>query len=120
VETISLVVIRQVLTPAEIDTLIDKSFGNERLSIIRDLFIFSCFTGLAYADVKKLKQTEIGIDLDNKDWIFTFRKKSEIPSHIPLLPEANRILQLYQNHPLCLSRGVLLPVPSNQKMNAYL
>lgn len=101
-------VIRQVLTPAEIETLINKSFGIERLSVIRDLFVFSCFTGLAYADVKKLKRTEIGIGLDDKDWIFTYRKKSDVPSHIPLLPEANRILQLYQNHPMCVNKGCAL------------
>jgi site-specific recombinase XerD len=113
-------VVREILTQEEIDTIASKTFPTERLAVIRDVFIFSCYTGLAYADVKKLKRSEIGKGLDGEQWIFTQRAKTEAPSRIPLLPGAFAILQRYENHPICLNKGVLLPVPSNQKVNAYL
>jgi site-specific recombinase XerD len=113
-------VIRDVLSQEDIDVLIDRTFATNRLEVIRDLFLFSCYTGLAYADVKKLKRSEVATGVDGGQWIFTKRQKTEAPSRIPLLPHAKRILAKYDNHPLCLNRGVLLPVPSNQKMNDYL
>lgn len=58
--------------------------------------------------------------MDGEQWIFTHRKKTEAPSRIPLLPAALRILQKYENNLLCLNKGVLLPMSSNQKVNAYL
>jgi site-specific recombinase XerD len=88
--------------------------------VVRDLFLFSCYTGLAYADVKKLKRTEIATGEDNEKWIFTRRKKTETRSNIPLLPPALSIIKKYESDPLLINREVLLPVPSNQKMNEYL
>jgi site-specific recombinase XerD len=113
-------VVREILSEEEIDIISTKTFAIERLTVIRDLFLFSCYTGLAYADVKKLKRNEIAKGIDGEQWIFTQRKKTDAPSRIPLLPQALKILQMYESHPLCVNKGVLLPVPSNQKMNAYL
>ena len=92
----------------------------ERLAQVRDIFLFCCYTGLAYADIKKLKRSEIGIGVDGEAWIFTTRKKTDTSSRIPLLSSALEILDRYKEHPQCDSEGTLLPVLSNQKMNAYL
>lgn len=87
---------------------------------MRDVFVFCCYTGLSYADVKKLRRNEIGIGMDGDKWIFTSRQKTDTSSRIPLLPVALEILNRYKVHPQCDNMGLLLPVLSNQKMNAYL
>lgn len=113
-------VIREILTQEEINTLAEKDFATARLNIVRDLFLFSCYTGLAYADIKKLKRSEVATGIDGEKWIFTSRKKTETPSRIPLLPQALHVVEKYEHDPFCSHKDVLLPVPSNQKMNAYL
>jgi site-specific recombinase XerD len=111
---------RSFLTEAELQEMAAKQFPTERLNFVRDIFLFSCFTGLAYADVKKLKRSEIRKGVDGEKWIFTKRQKTDTPSRIPLLPMAQEITNRYQNHPPCVNADKLLPVLSNQKMNAYL
>ena len=95
-------------------------FATDRLNQVRDIFLFCCFTGLAYADVKKLQRSEICIGIDGDKWVFTSRQKNESPSRIPLLPFALNIIDHYKDEPACVQKGRVLPVPSNQKMNAYL
>lgn len=111
---------RTALTQEELQTIASKEFATPRLNYIRDIFLFCCFTGLAYIDVKKLKRSEIGRGVDGEKWIFTNRQKTETASRIPLLPVSLNILKQYENHPQCVNDGKALPVPSNQKMNAYL
>jgi len=82
--------------------------------------LFSCYTGLAYADIKKLKRSEISLGVDGEKWIFTSRQKTETLSRIPLLPITLIIMERYNDHPQCCNKGYLFPVSSNQKMNAYL
>ncbi|UKJ09177.1 site-specific integrase [Solitalea lacus] len=113
-------VVREYLTAEEIQSITNKEFSIERLSIVRDIFLFSCFTGLAYADVKKLKRSEIQKGIDDELWIYTSRKKTDTTSRIPLLPSAIAILNRYQDNIECEYKDLLLPVLSNQKMNAYL
>ena len=96
------------------------SWHVKRLDYVRDVFLFSCYTGLAYVDVQKLKRTEIAVGADGERWIFTKRQKTDTPSRIPLLPFAEAIIKKYQNHEQCIIRDRVLPVFSNQKMNAYL
>ncbi len=108
------------LNQNELDRLGGKDFLNDRLNQVRDIFLFSCFTGLAYADVQKLKRTEIIRGDDAQLWITTKRQKTDTPSRIPLLPVAVNILSRYNDHPACSESGKALPVSSNQKMNAYL
>ena len=96
-----------------------KEFPTERLTLVRDIFLFSCYTGLAYADVKKLMRNEIAIGVDGEKWIFTKRQKTDTSSRIPLLPVSEGLLSKYKDHPQCI-RGNVLPILSNQKMNAYL
>jgi len=108
------------LTQQELQTLADKKFSIERLSLVRDIFLFCCFTGLAYIDVKKLKADEITTGIDGEQWIFTHRQKTSVRTAIPILPMAEKLIQKYKDHPICQNKNILLPVPSNQKMNAYL
>ncbi|MCO5948020.1 site-specific integrase [Mucilaginibacter flavidus] len=113
-------VIPAYLTKEELESISAKQCTMERINQVRDIFLFSCYTGLAYADVKKLKRSEISIGIDGQQWIFTNRKKTDVASRIPLLPIAMSIINRYDGHPQCENESRLLPVLSNQKMNAYL
>lgn len=96
----------------------DKKFESERLDRVRDVFLFSCFTGLAYIDVKNLKTADITNSFDGNLWIFKNRQKSNIQSRIPLLEIPKAIIRKYAD---CEEKKQnLLPVPSNQKVNEYL
>lgn len=114
------IVDREFLTEGEIQDMVKKELYNERLDQVKDIFIFSCFTGLAYADVKKLSRNDIVIGIDGDKWVKIQRSKTDTRSNIPLLPTAIDILKKYDNHPDVSNKGRLLPVLSNQKMNAYL
>lgn len=111
---------RTYLSEEEIQNIIEKDFKTERLSLVRDIFLFSCFTGLAYIDVKNLTKSHISIGIDGEKWIFTHRQKTESASKIPILPVTQMIIDKYENHPQCNNENKLLPILSNQKMNAYL
>lgn len=111
---------RLFLTEDEIQALMNKEFKTERLILVRDIFLFSCFTGLAYIDVKNLTKSHISIGIDGEKWIFTHRQKTESASKIPILPVTQMIIDKYKNHPECINKDKLLPILTNQKMNAYL
>jgi len=111
---------RVFLNADEIKSISEKVFDTDRLNQVRDIFLFSCFTGLAYADVQKLKRAEIVKGLDGEMWIVTKRLKTDTPTRVPLLPSALTILNRYADHPVCCNKGKALPVSTNQKMNAYL
>jgi site-specific recombinase XerD len=111
---------RAFLSQDEIETMFNKQFATDRLNLVKDIFLFSCFTGLAYTDVKKLKRTNIAIGVDGERWIFINRTKTDTRSNIPLLPISTAILEKYQNHPQAINQERLLPILSNQKMNSYL
>ncbi|WP_264558349.1 site-specific integrase [Flavobacterium sp. N2270] len=111
---------RVYLTEDEVQAIIEKEFKTERLSLVRDIFLFSCFTGLAYIDVKNLTKSHISFGIDGERWIFTHRQKTESASKIPILPVTQMIIDKYQNHPQSNNQEKLLPILSNQKMNAYL
>ncbi|NGY36831.1 site-specific integrase [Flavobacterium sp. XN-5] len=113
-------VIREYLDESEIEKIINKELLIERLAVVRDIFIFSCFTGLAYIDVKQLTPDNIAMGIDGGKWIYKNRQKTDTTSKIPLLPMALEILGKYENHPLCINKNRLLPILSNQRMNAYL
>ena len=104
----------------ELNRIATKKFTSERLKQIRDVFLFCCYTGLAFADVEKLKASEIGIGIDGSKWIFTNRQKTDTLSRIPLLPVAINIIEKYKDHPSCINSQKVLPVLSNQKYNDYL
>lgn len=111
---------RDFLTEEELNRIYNKRFSSERLTLVKDIFIFSCYTGLAYVDVKGLKKDHIAIGIDGEKWIFKNRQKTDTKSKIPVLPIAQEIIQKYTNHPKCLNEDSILPILTNQKMNAYL
>jgi len=97
-----------------------KEFSSTRLEQIRDIFLFSCYTGLAYADIKKLHRRDLTDRYDGEIWIMTNRQKTDIPTRVPLLPMAIELMRKYEHHPRCSNTGLIFPVPSNQKVNEYL
>lgn len=111
---------RCCLTEHELTILENKVFNIERVATVRDIFLFCCFTGLAFSDVKSLESKDINIGVDGKKWILKKRTKTGITSRVPLLPVPLRLLKKYETHPLCIKNGTLLPVISNQKTNVYL
>ena len=111
---------RVFLCEEELRTVMQKEFTIERLNQVKDIFMFSCFTGLAYSDVKKINPKNIITGIDGKKWLFINRTKTGNVSSIPLLPTALEILAKYEQHSACKSQNKLLPVLSNQKTNSYL
>lgn len=102
---------RGYLTQEEINSIMQKKFDVPRLEHIRDVFIFSCFTGLAYIDVKNLTASHIRTSFDGKLWIMTHRQKTNTEVNVPLLDIPLMILKKYENQ---LPGGQLLPVLTNQ------
>lgn len=108
---------RGYLEQTEIDCIWNKRFTSKRLEQVRDMFIFSTYTGLSYIDLCNLTPDNIKTGFDNKLWIMTKREKTGIDSNIPLLEIPRQILKKYEGK---FKDGKLLPVISNQKMNDYL
>lgn len=111
---------RTFLSSDELTIIEEKDFKIARLAEIRDIFVFACYTGLAYADVLSLTSDNITKGIDGEKWIYTHRTKTRTRTNIPLLPKALEIIERYKKHPECVITGKVLPVRSNQKMNAYL
>ncbi|MCP4551129.1 MAG: site-specific integrase [Bacteroidetes bacterium] len=111
---------RDFLSDEDLNLLINKKFTIDRLEIVKDCFLFACYTGLAHSDLKRLTKQNLIIGIDKKHWISIKRKKTNTQSNIPLLPVAEAIIEKYKEHPIVTEKNVLLPVASNQKMNAYL
>ncbi|MES2239398.1 MAG: site-specific integrase [Bacteroidota bacterium] len=112
--------VKRPLTASELRTLELVSITTTRLETVRDIFVFQCYTGLAYIDAYQLRKTDIKTGIDGMQWIMSERQKTGSVTNVPLLPKALQIIEKYKEHPLCLSRSAVLPVASNQKMNAYL
>lgn len=111
---------RHVLTEAELRSIIEKELPLKRIEQVRDIFVFCCFTGLAYVDVRRLSKNHIVFRMDGNRWIKINRLKTNSPSIIPLLPAAQKILSKYVNNTQKSMNGLLLPVISNQKTNVFL
>ena len=111
---------RGYLDDKELGRLIKHEFSIERLSVVRDCFLVSCFTGLAYADLERLTKNNLSEHKDGSLWIKINRLKTDITSSVPVLKIVHDIIERYQYHPVCVEKGKLLPVSSNQKMNNYL
>lgn len=111
---------KEILTQQELDILLNKEFEIARVEQIKDIFLFCCFTGLSYSDVRKLSKENIILGMDRHKWLQIARTKTNVLTKVPLLPIAQEILAKYENNPKCSGENRLLPVPSNQKYNAYL
>jgi site-specific recombinase XerD len=111
---------REFLTKDELTRIENKHFNIVRLQVVKDLFIFSCYTGLAYIDVFNLTPANMVEKSENNIWIMTNRQKTNEPVKVPLLPKALEIVEKYKGHPQALAEGKVLPTLSNQKLNSYL
>lgn len=111
---------RAFLTEEELGILLKKEFTIPRLQTVRDIFVFCALTGLAFTDVQHLRHDHIIKDGNGEYWIRKAREKTDNMCDIPLLDIPRMILEKYKGHPECMKKGVLLPVPSNQRMNSYL
>lgn len=107
------------LTNDELEKIRKKDFHIDRVNQVRDVYVFCCYTGLAFIDVFNLQKTDI-IKKNGKYWIEKERQKTKVLYIVPLLPPAMNIVRKYENHPLTIKKDRLLPVLSNQKMNCYL
>jgi len=108
------------LSEKELKKIENKKFKIERLECIKDLFVFSCYTGLSYIDVHNLKDENIVIGIDGRKWISTYRKKTDKPVLVPILPQAMNIIDKYKGHQAALINDKLLPSYTNQRLNSYL
>ena len=108
---------RGYLTEQELERILEKDFDSRRLEQVRDVFIFSCFTGLSYVDVRNLTKENIVTSFDGKLWLRLHRQKTSTAVNLPLLKIPLAILRKYEDK---LPDGRLLPVSSNQKLNSYL
>ena len=111
---------RERLTESELELILNKQFSIPRLELVKDMYLFSCFTGLCYIDLYNLKRGNIIIGINGKPWISIQRSKTGEPSKIPLHPEAQQILKKYTSHPEINGTERVLPVPKNQKFNSYM
>jgi site-specific recombinase XerD len=111
---------REFLTEKELEAIEKKKINIERLQTIRDMFVFSCYTGLAYIDAVNLPVSSIRNGIDGQLWIYTKREKTNTPVKIPVLPKAFEIIEGYKNNPRSVYYGTIFPLISNQKLNSYL
>lgn len=108
---------RGFLTEEEISTIMNKKFTIRRLDLVRDIFLFSCFTGLAYIDVAGLKPENI-VTLNGTEWLIARRQKTNTPVNVVLLQVAKDIMKKYEHD--VRRKDLIFPIISNQKLNSYL
>ena len=111
---------RGYLTADELARIESKEVHQENLTFIRDIFVFSCYTGLSFIDTFNLSQESISIGIDGGEWISIEREKTDNPVKVPLLSKPLSILKKYKDHPKCKNKNRLLPVYSNTTMNIQL
>ena len=108
------------LTAAELQQIEQKVLTLSRMEYVRDLFVFSCYTGMAYIDVMQLTPNNIILGMDGNQWLKTVREKTDTTVSVPILPKAAAIIEKYKKSPRAIAKGTLFPVISNQKLNSYL
>jgi len=111
---------RVFLIEDELTKIVETPILNQRLSEVRDVFVFCCLTGLSYSDIKSLSSNDVSKGIDGKMWIRKHRKKTGSLSRVSLVPYAVDLIERYKDHPEANVKGIFFPVISNQKMNIYL
>ena len=104
----------------ELKRIENKTFSIDRIEQVKDIFLFCCYTGLSFVDVKNLTDEDIVIGINGAKWIKKHRQKTNQSFTLPLVEKAIAIIEKYSDHPCRTRNGMVLPVLSNQKMNAYL
>ncbi|UMB52453.1 site-specific integrase [Lutibacter sp. A64] len=111
---------REFLSKKELESIENYSTDIERLDLVKDLFIFSSYTGIAYVDIMKLKKDNVVFGIDGNKWIITKRQKTNTPVKIPILDQAQYLIDKYRNNERAALNGTVFPALSNQKLNSYL
>lgn len=111
---------RESLNSNELAALAGKVLSIDRLGHVRDMFVFSCYTGLSYIELAELTPDKIITGVDGGLWISTSRAKTDTRVRVPLLPVATDLMEKYHDDPRALNNGTVFPVISNQRMNGYL
>lgn len=111
---------REFLSENELSNMENFDFTIERLDRVRDLFVFSCYTGISYIDIMNLTEDNLVLGIDGNNWIFTKRQKTKSSVKVPLLEKVQEIIEKYREHPMTMVTGTLLPVITNEKLNVYL
>jgi integrase len=108
------------LTLEELKRIENKVFSNRRLDIVKDIFLFSCYTSYAPIDVMNLRQENYSLDEDLDNWLKTKRQKTKVKTNVLVIPPLKRIIDKYKTDPECIEENRLVPNRSNSNMNAYL
>jgi integrase len=108
------------LTLEELRRIEKKVLPNNRLDVVRDIFLFSCYSSYAPIDIKNLRRGNCILDEDCDSWVKTRRQKTGIRTNVLAIPPLKRIIEKYQNNPECINDNRLIPDRSNTKVNAYL
>lgn len=108
---------RGYLTEEELKILRETPITSKRVAQVRDVFLFACYTGLAYIDLKLLRAENIRTSFDGNQWIMTHRHKTDTPVNVPILDIPMELIERYKG---VSKKGYILPILSNQKMNKYL
>src|SRR5690554_792521 len=111
---------RGFLTELELLNIEEKDYSIERLQLVKDLFIFACYTGLSYIDVVNLTTNDINYGIDGELWLIMKREKTNNALRIPILPKALDLINKYKETPKSIANGTIFPKMSNQKLNSYL
>lgn len=111
---------RGFLSEYELEEIESKKFEINRLKVVRDLFVFSCYTGVAHVDLLQLSKRNLVTGEDGSTWLVTKREKTGSPVRVPLLKKPKAIIDRYKELKVCRKSDTLFPVISNQKVNVYL
>jgi site-specific recombinase XerD len=111
---------REFLTKNELHRIEIFSTTIDRLTVVKDLFLFSCYTGISYGDIMDLDKNSVVKGIDGNLWLMAKRNKTGTPIKVPILPSVQCLIDKYKNNPRTLYNGKLLPSISNQKLNSYL
>ncbi|RRA95528.1 site-specific integrase [Paenimyroides viscosum] len=107
---------RGYILKEDVEKLMKCKPEHKRYELVKDIFIFSCFTGLSYVDIKKMKQSNIQSFFDGHQWIISRRQKSDIASNVRLMEIPKRIIEKYQG---VTRNEFIFPVPTNATCNAH-
>jgi len=111
---------REFLSEVELENLENYDFSSDRLDRVRDLFVFSCYTGISYVDIMALTADNVMKGIDGGNWIITKRQKTKNSVKVPLLGKAEEIIEKYSDNAMTAVTASLLPIITNEKLNAYL
>jgi site-specific recombinase XerD len=111
---------REWLAWEDMNWLIHHQFSKDTLNLVRDLYVFEAFTGYAYAEIRSARPSDFRGGNDGKLWLSKDRRKTDSEETLPMLPIPLQLIDKYKDHPTCIKRGTLFPVPSNEHYNRCL